>query len=57
MKAYELLFFVDPASTEEARAGAMKRIEVAITEGGGVIEEESSADGRVLFSGLRVIDQ
>ena len=39
MKAYELLFFVDPASTEEARAGAMKRIEVAITEGGGVIEE------------------
>ena len=39
MKAYELLIFVDPASTEEARAGAMKRIEVAITEGGGVIEE------------------
>ena len=23
MKAYELLFFVDPAATEEARAGAM----------------------------------
>ena len=39
MKAYELLFFVDPASTEEARAGAMKRIEVAITDGGGAIEE------------------
>ena len=39
MKAYELLFFVDPASTEEARAGAMKRIEVAIAEEGGVIDE------------------
>ena len=39
MKAYELLFFVDPTSTEEARAGAMKRIEVAITEEGGIIDE------------------
>ena len=38
MKAYELLFFVDPASTEEARAGAMKRIEVAITANGGTID-------------------
>lgn len=38
MKAYELLFFVDPASTEEARAAAMKRIDVAITENGGVID-------------------
>lgn len=33
MKAYELLYFVDPASNEETRAGVMKRIEVA-TEGG-----------------------
>lgn len=39
MKAYELLFFVDPAATEEARAGAMKRIEVAIAEEGGTIDE------------------
>ena len=38
MKAYELLFFVDPASTDEARAGAMKRIEVAIADEGGVID-------------------
>ena len=38
MKAYELLFFVDPASTEEIRAAAMKRIDVAITENGGQID-------------------
>lgn len=38
MKAYELLFFVDPASTEEVRAGAMKRIDVAITTDGGVVD-------------------
>ena len=38
MKAYELLFFVDPASTDEVRAGAMKRIEVAIADEGGVID-------------------
>ena len=38
MKAYELLFFVDPTITDEARAGVMKRIEVALTENGGQVE-------------------
>ena len=38
MKAYELLYFVDPAASEEMRAGAMKRIEVAITANGGTID-------------------
>lgn len=38
MKAYELLYFVDPAATEEMRAGAMKRIEVAVTANGGTID-------------------
>ncbi|NMF25790.1 30S ribosomal protein S6 [Olsenella umbonata] len=38
MKAYELLYFVDPAATEEARAGASKRIDVAVTENGGKID-------------------
>ena len=38
MKAYELLYFVDPAASEETRAGAMKRIEVAITANGGTID-------------------
>lgn len=38
MKAYELLFFVDPTITDEARAGVMKRIEVALTENGGPVD-------------------
>ena len=38
MTAYELLYFVDPSSTDEARAGAMKRIDVAITENGGKVD-------------------
>jgi small subunit ribosomal protein S6 len=38
MKAYELLYFVDPASTEEARAGVMKRVDVAITGEGGTVD-------------------
>ena len=38
MKAYELLYFVDPSSDEEARAGVMKRIDVAITAQGGVVD-------------------
>ncbi|MFZ2756578.1 MAG: 30S ribosomal protein S6 [Atopobiaceae bacterium] len=38
MKAYELLFFVDPAITEETRAGVLKRIDVAITEQGGQVD-------------------
>lgn len=38
MKAYELLFFVDPACDEETRAGVMKRIEVAITAEGGTVD-------------------
>lgn len=38
MKAYELLFFVDPTITDEARAGVMKRIEIALTENGGQVD-------------------
>ena len=38
MKAYELLFFVDPTITDETRAGVMERIEVAITENGGAVD-------------------
>ena len=38
MKAYELLFFVDSATTDEARDGVMKRIERAVVEQGGEID-------------------
>ena len=38
MKAYELLFIVAPTIDEESRAGVMKRIEAAIAEGEGVVD-------------------
>ena len=38
MKAYELLFFVNPSITDEARAGVMKRIDATIVENGGVVD-------------------
>ena len=38
MKAYELLFFVAPNTDEETRACVMKRIDVAITAEGGVVD-------------------
>ena len=38
MKAYELLFFVDPTITEEQRAGVMKRVDVTITDNGGKVD-------------------
>lgn len=39
MKAYELLYFVAPSIDEESRANATKRIETAITEGNGSIDD------------------
>lgn len=38
MKAYELLYFVDPSTDDEARAGVMKRIEVAVVQPGGAVD-------------------
>ncbi len=38
MKAYELLFFVDPTLSEESRAAVMKRIDSAIVDNGGVVD-------------------
>lgn len=38
MKAYELLFFVAPTIDDEVRAGALKRIETAIVDGKGAID-------------------
>ena len=48
MKAYELLYFVDPAATEEARAGVSKRIDVAVTENGGKIDNVEDWGKRTL---------
>ncbi len=38
MKAYELLFFVDPSLDPETRAAVMKRIDVTIAEGNGKVD-------------------
>ncbi len=37
MKAYELLFFVDPSIDEETRVATSKRIDTTITEQGGKV--------------------
>ena len=38
MKAYELLFFVDPALDPETRLAVMKRIDTTIAEGAGKVD-------------------
>lgn len=38
MKAYELLFFVNPALDVETRAAVMKRIDVTIAAGNGKVD-------------------
>ena len=38
MKAYELLYFVDPSANDETRAGVSARIDVAITSEGGTVD-------------------
>jgi len=38
MKAYELLFFISPSIDDESRAAVMKRIDMTITENGGVVD-------------------
>ncbi|MBY4797788.1 30S ribosomal protein S6 [Collinsella sp. AGMB00827] len=38
MKAYELLFFVDPSLDPETRLAVMKRIDTTITEGNGKVD-------------------
>jgi small subunit ribosomal protein S6 len=38
MKAYELLYFVDPTLEEEAKAATSKRVQDTITSQGGVID-------------------
>ena len=38
MKAYELLYFVAPNIDEETRANVTKRIETAVAQGNGTID-------------------
>jgi small subunit ribosomal protein S6 len=48
MKAYELLFFVNPAIEEDAREATLKRIDTTITNQGGVIDNVDSWGKRKL---------
>ena len=48
MKAYELVFFVDPAIDEESRLAANKRIENVITADGGTIDKADNWGKRKL---------
>ena len=38
MKAYELLFFVSPTIEDEVRLAAMKRVETAVNDNNGTID-------------------
>jgi len=38
MKAYELLFFIDPATDEETHLAVLKRIDTTIAAQGGVVD-------------------
>ena len=38
MKAYELLYIVDPSANDEVRAGVSARIDAAITSEGGQVD-------------------
>ena len=49
MKAYELLYFVDPTCNEETRAAIMKRIEVALGETGKVDSVEDWGKRKLAF--------
>ena len=49
MKAYELLYFVDPTVNEETRAAVMKRIEVALGEDGKVDSVEDWGKRKLAF--------
>ena len=48
MKAYELLFFVNPSISDEVRAGVMKRIDSTIVDNGGVIDSVEDCGKRKL---------
>ena len=56
MKAYELLYFVDPAADEESRAAAAKRIETTITEGKGAIDNVDAWGKRKLAYDYTLVD-
>ena len=57
MKAYELLFFVNPSLDDEARAGVMKRIDSTIVENGGAVESVEDWGKRKLAYEINYISE
>ena len=57
MKAYELLFFVDPSLDPETRLAVMKRIETALAEGNGVVDNVDNWGKRKLAYEINYISE
>jgi small subunit ribosomal protein S6 len=57
MKAYELLFFVNPTIEEETREATLSRIETTITSQGGVVDKvENWGKHRLSFTVDKLVD-
>lgn len=57
MKAYELLYFVAPSIDEESRIAVMKRIETALAEGNGVVDNVDNWGKRKLAYEINYISE
>ena len=57
MKAYELLYFVAPSIDEESRLAVMKRIETALAEGNGVVDNVDNWGKRKLAYEINYISE
>ena len=57
MKAYELLYFVAPSIDEETRIAVMKRIETALAEGNGVVDNVDNWGKRKLAYEINYISE
>jgi small subunit ribosomal protein S6 len=57
MKAYELLFFVNPVIDEETRSATLARIDAAITSQEGVVDKvEDWGKRRLAFEIKKLVD-
>ena len=57
MKAYELLFFVDPSLDPETRLAVMKRIDTTIAEGAGKVDSVDEWGKRKLAYAINYITE
>ena len=57
MKAYELLFFMNPALDEETRAGVLKKIDAMVVENGGAVDSVEEWGKRKLAYEINYISE